>query len=302
MITVNLHGHLKDSFGTGHQFAVNTLSDVLKALDANFDDFTPQIVKDERRYSIVVDHKVDYGSEEMIPAPIGTNSEVDIIPYIEGSGGSGGWQVVAGVLLIAAGFIFTGATLGALTVPGGMMVSAGIGLIIGGVATLLAPDQEVQDDDTATKGSSFKNAKNLIGQGYPVPIGYGQLRIGSNLISAFFTNSYEIVSTARVWLNNEGVWQVKYSGLDGTTVPEGATDSSGTFRLDNLWYGDSLEGIVPNPGYDAGSPSDIYDELTVSRSLSAEEAMVYDLDGDGNVAQAEIDYIDDFFEYYGIKL
>jgi predicted phage tail protein len=287
MITVNLHGHLKDSFGTGHKFSANTLSEVLKALDANFDDFSNQVVKDERRYSIVVDHKVDYGTEEMIPAPIGTNSEVDIIPYIEGSGeGTGGWQILAGAILVVVGLI-----------PGPwspFALAAGVGLIIGGIATLLIPDVEVEDDDTATKGSSFKNAKNLVGQGYPVPVGYGQLRIGSNLISAFFTNSYEIVSTARVWKNN-GVWQVKYSSLDGTTSAE-------SFQLAQLWYDDSLEGLSPNPGYDAGSPSDKQEDLTVAISLSANEEMYYAFDQDGNITQEEVDYIDSVLDYYGIEI
>lgn len=267
MIKVNLHGHLKDSFGTGHEFAVNNLVDIIKALSANFVSFEQELVKNSRRYSIIVDHKLDYGTKEMIPAPMGSNSEVDIVPYIEGSGeGSGPWQVLAGVVLVVVGAWLSVTPASGLS-P--FLVSTGVGLIVGGVATLLAPDIEAVEEVGSTESSSFKNAKNLIGQGYPVPVGYGRLRIGSNLISAYFTNSYEIISTARVWLNTTTAeWQVIYSGLNDT-------EGNDSFQLDQLWYGDNLEGLRPASGYDVGYQDSDGVALTYIMPSVEEQVLAY---------------------------
>lgn len=236
MIKVNLHGHLKDSFGTGHEFAVHTMADVLRALNANFDNFDSELAKNERRYHVIVDDKVDYGTEDMIPAPIGSNATVDIIPYIEGSGGDVDiWQIIGGIALIAAGIVLTVASEGAGSPIGATLIGMGIGLLVGGIASFFVPDVETEGYSKTNKNTSFSGPKNLVGQGYPVPIGYGRLRIGSNLISATFSNSYEVISTARVWQDDNDNYYVKYSvDIDDPFEP---------YDLSRLWESDDPNGV-----------------------------------------------------------
>jgi predicted phage tail protein len=132
-------------------------------------------------------------------APTGSKEVISIIPVMAGAGSSGG-QVLAGIGLIAAAII-TGGIASAGVALGGFMgigtvgtVVAGIGasLALGGIAQMLTPTPELnsgssygQDSDTDPRRSySFSGVQNVSRQGIPVPIVYGEIIVGSIVISA----------------------------------------------------------------------------------------------------------------------
>ena len=114
---------------------------------------------------------------------------ITIMPALVGAGGempAGGWQVIAGIALTAVGVV-------AALIPGtqalGMpLIQLGISLTLGGVAQLLTrtpdatPSSELEGDQTPNY--QFNGPINTIAQGNPVPICYGELEVGSQVISA----------------------------------------------------------------------------------------------------------------------
>lgn len=232
MLTVRLHGHLEESYGSEFKFEAKTVREVIDALQANFDDFTEEFIKDERAYMIVVDAEAQELSGCILP--IKSNSTIDIVPAIVGAGGifkALALIVVGAVLVIAtAGAVaaFFAGTAGAATGLAGVGVSAlaglagvvgqtaalaifagvgaiGAGLLLSGVASLLAgPDGP---DGAGEKASSLGRTDNIVGQGVPVPIGYGRLMIGSVVLSASFVSSFSKVCPAYTYKNSStGTW------------------------------------------------------------------------------------------------
>lgn len=135
-------------------------------------------------------------------APTGSKEVIMIIPVMSGAGSNGG-QILAGVGLIAAaillgpagaGFLglgagFTGAGMGIVSTTLGTI---GAGLALNGVAQMLTPTPQLnsgtsygQDSDTDPRRSySFSGVQNTSRQGSPVPVVYGEVIVGSIVISA----------------------------------------------------------------------------------------------------------------------
>jgi len=207
MLTVRLHGHLEEKFGSEFKFEAATVREVIDALQANFDDFTEEFIKDQRAYNILVDAEAQQITGCVVP--IKTDSTIDIIPIIGGAGflKSLGLIIVGAILFsigqgwalgalanVAGGTGFFAGLAGSIVslsyVPGALAaISAiGAGLALAGVASLLAgPDGP---DGGGPKSSGLSNTENIIGQGMPIPIGYGRLMVGSVVLSATFSSSY----------------------------------------------------------------------------------------------------------------
>ena len=261
MLTVRLHGHLEESYGSEFKFEAKTVREVIDALQANFDDFTEEFIKDERAYMIVVDAEAQELSGCVLP--LGTNSTVDIVPAIVGAGGifKALALIVVGTILViatagAAGAIVGGlqaaaamgiSTVGATVTIGGITMGVGTaliglaavgaigaGLLLAGVASLLAgPDGP---DGAGEKGTSLSRTDNVIGQGLPVPIGYGRLMIGSVVLSASFVSSYSQIAPAYTyydsstskWVDNHLVFG-QYQ--DTAAIEKNAADDGATLTL-----------------------------------------------------------------------
>ncbi len=111
---------------------------------------------------------------------------IDIVPFIESSGGGGLGilTTILGALLIIVGIVVAFFSFGA----GAALIVAGVGLLGAGVVSLLSKPPSFnfnQDLDTTVSHSYlFNGPVNTIGEGNPVPVGYGTMLVGSNVISA----------------------------------------------------------------------------------------------------------------------
>lgn len=191
MTNIIIHGELANIFGANHTFKLEKLIDVMKALNANNPGFREHIISLFHKgvgYNIVNlknpnqkwDSIEEYLEEE---AP----DEIHLVPEIAGSG-----LVVAigGALLNAAAWIGGALSVigGALT-TGGFITNLAIGLVIQGIMTLLFPVElpktSAQTAETKMDTASyiFSNLQNNATQGFPIPLVYGELRIGSNIIA-----------------------------------------------------------------------------------------------------------------------
>ena len=120
MLTVRLHGHLEEKYGSEFKFEAKTVREVIDALQANFNDFTEEFIKDERAYTIVVDAEAQELTGCILP--LGSNSTVDIVPAILGAGG-----IFKALALIVVGAVLVIATAGA-----GLMLAGGFATGISG--------------------------------------------------------------------------------------------------------------------------------------------------------------------------
>ena len=117
---------------------------------------------------------------------------IDIIPILEGAGGNIATiaTIIAGTILLTLGILFLATGIGA---PFGVpFVLAGAGLIAAGVLNLLTSPPQF-DDYQAIGGTNrssylFNGPENTARENLPVPIGYGELYIGSAVVAA----TYEI--------------------------------------------------------------------------------------------------------------
>ncbi len=210
---VKLYGELADKYGKDWTLDVNSPSEAVRALCANNPGFKSFLATSQDRgmgYKVMVG-KTYLESQDEIYDPSG-RQEIKIIPVVLGAKKDGLGAILLGVALmwaapwaysaIAAQGAIGGATLGASlhgtlavgagsgmaalgTTVSGAMMQKGFGLILGGIASALAPTpEEIKDDPNY----SFNGAANTVRQGVPVPICYGQLMVGGAVISSGITS------------------------------------------------------------------------------------------------------------------
>jgi predicted phage tail protein len=204
LVEVNLLGHLGETIGKQWKLAVNSVSEAIRFIEYNSKKrlykYLMEKDKDGVKYQILI-NKREYLSEKPLDisdldtvrnselvANIENLETIDIVPVIEGAG-SGIGAVIAGVLLVIIGIILLFTPLSAAA-P--YLIIAGIGLIAAGVTVLLSqpptfePFQQIEAGGNASY--LFNGPQNTTREGGPVPVGYGRLLIGSQVIAA----SYDI--------------------------------------------------------------------------------------------------------------
>ena len=186
MKTIELHGILKKKFGRFFRLDVQSAREATHALACQLPEFKRFMLDSERlgyRFAVFNGKKKTQKtniSEQQLN-DITTASHIHIVPRVIGSGGkSGGWlQVIAGAVLVVVGVMTSWA-------GGGALVGAGIGLMIGGVSTLLMPTPKIDDqnEDGNRANNGFGGAVTTAAQGNPIPILYGERDVGGFVASA----------------------------------------------------------------------------------------------------------------------
>ena len=114
---------------------------------------------------------------------------IDVIPVLEGSGGGSGiLSAVIGVLLIVTA-PWLAVALGGAQLATAAIVMAGLTMVAGGISMMLAKPPKFDDfrEIEQTKKSTsylFGGPVNTANEGGPVPIGYGRLIAGSQVIQS----------------------------------------------------------------------------------------------------------------------
>lgn len=128
--------------------------------------------------------------EDELHDPAG-QQEISISPVIAGAGTVG--RIILGAALIGLSFIpglQAAAIFGSKLTVGGLLLTTGASLVLGGVAQLLAPVPRVNVGAGSDSPQDPRSTFNFSGiqqtsrQGVPVPIAYGKVLVGSVIISA----------------------------------------------------------------------------------------------------------------------
>ena len=186
MKKIQLLGELGKKFGKSFNFDVRNPAEAVKALCANFPEFKQHLVDSEKRgitYKVLVGKEAQ--SVDDLHNPAGKQS-IKFVPILQGAGGNGVLNVILGAVLIAASFVAPFVGAGAAS-P--YLLNAGIAMTIGGVVQMLTPMPNMNPDISNNRPDNkpsyaFNGAVNTTAQGYPVPVGYGRMIVGSAVISA----------------------------------------------------------------------------------------------------------------------
>lgn len=188
--TIRLYGKLGTKFGRVHTLAVESTAEAIRALCATLPGFERELMTSKDRgvsYACFIG-KRNLGPEN-IADPVG-GQDIRVAPILQGNKKGGLFQTIIGVALIALAITNPMGWV-ALGVAGAVgttaVLSMGISLALGGVVQMLSPQQKgLSAKDKPENGASynFNGPVNTSAQGNPVPVLYGELIIGSSVISA----------------------------------------------------------------------------------------------------------------------
>ncbi|EJG2186720.1 tail assembly protein [Citrobacter freundii] len=189
LTTIRLYGALGARFGRLHKMAVQTSAEAVKALCVNFDGLEDYLMNAKKNGMVfaVFRGKRNIGVKDF--KELGGESEIRIAPVMEGAKKAGMFQTILGAVLVVVG-----AVVGVMTswtgvggVIGSGMVTAGIGMMAGGVYQMLSPQPkglQGRDDPDNKPSYAFGGSVNTLAMGNPVALLYGEREIGGAIISA----------------------------------------------------------------------------------------------------------------------
>jgi len=186
-----LYGHLGQRFGKTHRYSVRSPAEAVRALCATLPGFR-RALRDGGYYKVLRGGREALGLEQ-IPEPQSERETLRIVPVVSGAG-KGAGKILLGTALIAVGFMTGGATLGwgeawsagGTVLLGKVATSVGMSLLFSGVAQSLIKTPSAQGVEAVSNRPSyaFDGAVNTAAQGNPVPVCYGRMIVGSQVISA----------------------------------------------------------------------------------------------------------------------
>lgn len=192
---VYLEGEIGSKFGKEFTMNVDSFGAAIRCLDANFNDFKKYLIEcDERGVGFtcqiagapIQDEKellLEYAEGDMVITAIPAGSRKSaigrivvgaILVYIAFSTGGFGLGEAVGTMLGGGGFTWAGAA-------GLFLGSMGMNLVMSGINELMAPDPSVDNDQD--ESYLFQGSGQMLVEGDPVPILYGQLRVPGRPVS-----------------------------------------------------------------------------------------------------------------------
>ena len=195
---IRLYGHLAEHCGQKVFEAVaRTPAEAIRFLLCNFPEL--RSIMNAGHYTVAVGpHTLELGeSPHQLGYPLTASDDIRIIPVVTGANLFRNLAFIAlGAVLIGTALATGGVSLGAtgFTTAAEAVASVklaavagniGIGLALVGVAGLLSPTvptPEIDNDPRTNK--SFSGVQNVGREGVPVPIAYGEVIVGSVVISA----------------------------------------------------------------------------------------------------------------------
>ncbi|MDH0655952.1 tail assembly protein [Acinetobacter johnsonii] len=185
--TIKLYGILAKRFGKEFRLDVENTREAMRALSVQiqgFEHFMLHAHEQGLEFAVFQDEQ-NIGETEL---DMNTSAKViKVVPKVKGAGGDGGIiQTVLGAVLVVVGVLVTIGTLGGGAPLGAALIGAGIGMMVGGIAMMLMPkiDNQDQNQDGNKANKGFGSAVTTVAQGNPVPVLYGQREVGGFIASA----------------------------------------------------------------------------------------------------------------------
>lgn len=181
MAIIKFYGNLKQ-YGDKYKISADTAAEALNCLYIQVKGLKQDIMNGYFRVRInkkdISEKTVQFGLRSKIPQ----DAVIHIVPVAAGSKNSGVFQTILGAVMVVVGVVMLYTPLSPF---GPSVIAAGIGLMVGGVAQMLTktPKTDSLDSGLTKKSTSFSSLSNTIAQGAPIPLIYGQVMVGSKVLS-----------------------------------------------------------------------------------------------------------------------
>ncbi|ELM2766903.1 tail assembly protein [Salmonella enterica] len=185
MARVCLYGDLQ-RFGRRFSLSIKTGAEAIYALTMQIPGFRQKM--NDGWYQIrIAGQDVDETSvSARLHEPLPDGAIIHIVPRMAGAKSGGLFQVVLGAVAIGAAFFTGGASLAAWGAFSTGLFTAGVGMMLGGVAQMLTPQAKIpssRQTDNGKQNTNFSSLDNLVAQGNALPVLYGEMLVGSRTIS-----------------------------------------------------------------------------------------------------------------------
>ena len=196
-VKVVLHGHLKDLYPEELYLSGSSVSEIINGMCKATPAFNPVPGRGRHSISVVGFNTID-SLNEPLPAD---QEELHLVPTMAGGKKGGFFQIVLGVVMIAAA-IYLGPTamLGSFQIGGvgGFLFSSGLSMVLGGLLGFLSPTPKADsfsNDVADPEASKYLGASgNTVKIGTRIPIPYGENKLSGHYLS-FNVDSKDVAIT-----------------------------------------------------------------------------------------------------------
>ncbi|UIN00100.1 tail assembly protein [Yersinia ruckeri] len=185
MARVCLYGDLQ-RFGHRFDLSIKTGAEGVHALAVQIPAFKKKLMEGWYQIRIAGRDLSPDDVAQRLHDPLPEGAVIHIVPRMAGAGKGGVFQIVLGAVAIAAAFFTGGASLVAWSAFQTGLFTFGASLVLGGVAQMLSPQPNaphIAQTDNGKQNTYFSSLDNLVAQGNPLPVLYGEMQIGGRVIS-----------------------------------------------------------------------------------------------------------------------
>ncbi|EEP9439260.1 tail assembly protein [Salmonella enterica subsp. enterica serovar Reading] len=185
MARICLYGDL-ERFGRRTDLSIKTAAEGVYALAMQIPGFRQRMNEGWYQIRIAGEDVSEQTLSARLHEPLPPGAVIHIVPRMEGAKSGGVFQVVLGAVAIVAAFWTGGASMAAWGALSTGLFTAGASMMLGGVAQMLTPQPKAPSMHSADNGKQntyFSSLENMVAQGNPVPVPYGEIMTGSRRIS-----------------------------------------------------------------------------------------------------------------------
>ncbi|HDC8699952.1 TPA: tail assembly protein [Escherichia coli] len=181
MARICLYGDLQ-RFGRRIDLRVKTGAEAIRALATQLPSFRQKL--NEGWYQVRI-AGCDAGENELsarLNEPLANGAVIHIVPRLAGAKSGGVFQAVLGAAVMAVAIWMPGVGI----MASNLLFSLGASMVLGGVAQMLAPKARTprtQTTDNGKQNTYFSSLDNMVAQGNVLPVLYGEMRVGSRVVS-----------------------------------------------------------------------------------------------------------------------
>ncbi len=181
MARICLYGDLQ-RFGRRIDLRVKTGAEAIRALAMQIPAFRQKL--SDGWYQVRIAGR-DAGETELsarLNEPLANGAVIHIVPRLAGAKSGGVFQAVLGAAVMAVAIWMPGVGI----MASNLLFSLGASMTLGGVAQMLAPKPKTprtQTTDNGKQNTYFSSLDNMVAQGNVLPVLYGEMRVGSRVVS-----------------------------------------------------------------------------------------------------------------------
>ena len=241
---VYLIGEIEKRFGSVFSMNANSYADILKCIDCNRPGFRKYLMDCHEKG---VDFTINFAGKDIEEKELLTpikEGDVTIAAVPAGSKSDAMMVVTAIALFMVSGplggFLHGVAGFGTAVQWTHAIVSLGIALGMQGIQGMLAPDPATEDQED--EGYLYSGDTNIIIEGDPVPLLYGELRVAGQPISMAVNNGIDMGGSANITSFEAKTIHATIGTVDNTDVAPIFNPEK-----DNVLLGEGLGAPNPSP-------------------------------------------------------